>query len=255
VSAAETEGPIDISVVVAAYNEERLLPRCLDALARQTGAQRVEVIVVDNASTDDTAKIAREHGAIVLREDQPGAPNAKARGVGVARGRLVAVMDADSVCPPDWLERIVARFDADAGLIGLSGPARYLGGPFWTPLVIWWWYAWWRTLGFFFGRAIYAVGTNVAFRREAYARSSGFDPGVPVGGDEVSLFSALAKLGKTRFDMDLVVDTDARRVELGFLRFFWEVFLIQYVINYTWYRITGRSLVQRYAPGSTLPRR
>jgi glycosyltransferase involved in cell wall biosynthesis len=255
VSSVEPEPTVDISVVVAAYNEERLLPRCLTALAQQTGTQRSEIIVVDNGSTDGTAKLASEHGAIVLREDTPGAPNAKARGVSAARGKLVAIMDADSVCPSDWLERIVARFDAEPRLVGLTGPARYMGGPFWTPTVIWWWYAWWRTLGFFAGRAIYAVGTNVAFRRDAYVRSSGFDPRVPVGGDEVSLFSALAKLGKTRFDTDLIVDTDARRVKLGFLRFFWEVFLIQYVINYTWYRITGRSLVQRYAPGSTLPRR
>ena len=107
-------------------------------------------------------------------------------------------------------------------------------------------------VSFFIGRAVYAVGTNVAFRRDAYARSTGFDTGVLVGGDEMALFSALRKIGRTRFDLSLRVDTDGRRTQIGLARFLWEIVLLQYMINYPVYRLTGRTLRRAYQPGSTL---
>ena len=247
---------IDISIVVAAYNEQALLPRCLEsiAVAREATDARVEVIVVDNGSTDDTATIAHASGARVVTEPRLGAVHAKCAGVRSARGAIIAVLDADSVCPADWLTRIAHSFSSQSDLVGVTGPARYTGGRFWAPAFIWFWYAWWRVVACLAGRAVYAVGTNVAFRREAYLRSDGFDLGVLVGGDEISLFSSLAKVGRTSFDVSLVVETDARRVNIGLLRFLWEVFFLHYVVNYTYYRITGRSLMKHYRPGSTLSR-
>ncbi len=250
-SRTDTDAP-DVSIIVAAHNEERLLPRCLDAIERLGGDARIEVIVVDNASTDSTAELALSRPYVrLVREGTPGAVHAKAAGVRAARGTLVAILDADSVCPPDWIERISARFVVEPALVGLTGPARYIDGSFWAPIILFW-YAWWCLVGLFAGRAVYAIGTNVAFRRDAFLRSSGFDTRVLVGGDEIALFSALAKVGKTRFDHRLRVDTDARRMNAGFLRFFWEAFFIHYVVNYTYFRITGRSLVTRYPPGSSL---
>lgn len=257
----DTRDAVDVSIVIAAYNEEQLLPRCLASIDRMREhlrddpagqAPSLEVIVVDNGSTDGTAAIASRPGVRLVRESRLGAVHAKAAGVRAARGELVAILDADSVCPRDWVSRIRARFAAEPTLVGLTGPARYTQGRFWAPAFIWFWYAWWRIVAWFAGRAVYAIGTNVAFRRSAYVRSNGFDRGVLVGGDEISLFSSLSRLGRTEFDADLVVETDARRVNIGLLRFLWEVFFLHYVVNYTYYRITGRSLITRYQPGSTL---
>jgi glycosyltransferase involved in cell wall biosynthesis len=243
----------DVSIVVAAHNEERLLPRCLDAIARQRAALSTEVIVVDNGSTDRTAEIARAHpGVRLLSEERLGAVHAKAAGVRAARGAIVAVIDADSVCAPDWIERVHARFAAEPALVGLTGPAHYIDARPWAPAVMWLWYSWWRLVSFFFGRAVYAVGTNVSFRREDYLKSRGYDTGVLVGGDEISLFSSLAKVGRTRFDPSLSVDTDGRRTEMGLVRFLLEIAILQYLINYPYYRLTGRSLLRGYRPGSTL---
>lgn len=239
--------------MVAAFNEERLLPRCLDALADLAGDERVEIIVVDNGSTDRTAEIAAARAGVrVIHEERRGAVHAKAAGVRVARGRLVAILDADSICPAHWVAQIASRFRADPELVGLTGPARYAGTRSWVPFVAWWWYAGWRFLSMFARRPLYAVGTNVAFRRDAYLQSSGFDTGVLVGGDEVALFSALARVGRTRFDPELVVETDDRRMSMGFLRFTFEIVILRYVVNYTYYRLTGRTLLREYPPGSTL---
>jgi glycosyltransferase involved in cell wall biosynthesis len=247
-----SDAHIDVSIVVAAHNEEQLLPRCLESLSQLAGPERVEIIVVDNASSDRTVEVARSFGARVVSEKQLGAVHAKAAGVRAARGAIVAILDADSSCAPDWVSRIHDAFEIDRDLVGLSGPARYISGRFWGPLVVWWWYLWWHFVSFFVGAAVYAVGTNVAFRRDAYRRSEGFDTGVLVGGDEMALFSALRKVGRTRFDLSLSVDTDGRRTNMGFLRFVWEIVLIEYLINYPIYRLTGRSLRRSYQPGSTL---
>jgi len=243
---------VDVSVIVAAHNEEQLLPRCLDSLSKLSGPERVEVIVVDNGSSDRTVEVARALGARVVHEPQLGAVHAKATGVRAAKGEIVAILDADSVCAPDWVSRIHDAFAVDRQLVGLSGPARYIDGRSWGPLVVWWWCLWWHFVSFFVGGAVYAVGTNVAFRRDAYRRSAGFDTGVLVGGDEMALCSALRKVGRTRFDLSLSVDTDGRRTKMGFLRFAWEIVLIEYLINYPIYRLTGRSLRRSYQPGSTL---
>lgn len=244
----------DITVVIAAHNEQERLGRCLESV--QASATRlggaVEVIVVDNCSTDGTAAVARTHGARVVDEAALGAVNAKAAGVAAARAPLVAVIDADSVCPPDWLDKIARGFAADARLVGLSGPARYVRARRWVYGVMWCWYSFWKLVQALSGTAWYAVGTNVAFRRDAYVRAGGFDTKVLVGGDEVGLFRRLRAVGLTRYTDSLWVETDPRRTEVGFVRFFFGTVMLHYVFNYPFYRITGRSLLKRYPPGSTL---
>src|SRR5262249_52283909 len=111
---------------------------------------------------------------------------------------------------------------------------------------------WWKLLGCLAGGTIYAVGTNLAFRRDAFARAGGFDTGVLVGGDEVQLFRRLKRVGLTRYDRELAVETDARRTDARFWRFFFSTVMVHYVFNYWIYRLTGRSLVKRYQPGSRL---
>ncbi|HEX4461053.1 MAG TPA: glycosyltransferase [Polyangia bacterium] len=239
-----------ITVVVAAHNEEASLPRCLGSV--RAALADAEVIVVDNCSTDGTVAAAVAGGARVVAESRLGAVNAKAAGVAVARGAIVAVIDADSTCPPDWLTKIAATFAADARLVGLSGPARYPGARPWVHVVMALWYGWWKLIQAVTGTAYYAVGTNVAFRKDAYVRAGGYDTNVLVGGDEVALFRRLRAVGLTRYTDNLWVDTDARRTEVGFLRFFFGTVLLHYVINYPIYRLTGVSLVKRYTPGSRL---
>ena len=80
-----------ISVVIPAYDEEKYLPRSLASLDSQTYPRpRFEVIVVDNASTDRTAEIARAHGARVVREERKGVGRARQSGAEAAQGEIIA---------------------------------------------------------------------------------------------------------------------------------------------------------------------
>lgn len=102
--------PPTVSVVIPARDDAPALDRCLTALAGQTVAP-FEVVVVDNASTDDTAAVARRHGARVVTEPRVGIPQAAAAGYDAARGDLIARLDADSLPGPDWVARVVAALD------------------------------------------------------------------------------------------------------------------------------------------------
>src|SRR3546814_8574240 len=89
-----------ISVIIAVWNGRATIGRCLDAVRAQSlPSEELEIIVVDNGSSDGTAEIARSvPGVIVLTEHRPGSYAARNRGLAHARGTYVAFTDAD--CRP-----------------------------------------------------------------------------------------------------------------------------------------------------------
>jgi len=97
--------PLPISVVIAAYNEEKCIGRCVRALQPQLQPGD-EIIVVDNNSTDKTAELAEELGARIVREPKQGLSFARNKGFDSAKNTILARTDADSVACPDWLATI-----------------------------------------------------------------------------------------------------------------------------------------------------
>lgn len=122
-----------VTVVIPCRNDAEFLEPCLAALAAQTHpADRV--VVVDNASTDASAAVARRFGADVVEESLIGIWPAAAHGYDEARGSadIIARLDADSRPHPDWIARVVRAFVADPGLGVLTGGSEFYGG---SPLV------------------------------------------------------------------------------------------------------------------------
>ena len=110
-----------VSVVVPAFNEEVLLPACLDSLLHQDYPGEVEIIVVDNGSTDATAALALDRGAMVVREPRRGYSQALARGFAVARGDIIASTDADTAVPRCWISRLVREYNARPEVVAVGG--------------------------------------------------------------------------------------------------------------------------------------
>ena len=117
-----------VSVVIPVRNDAEVLRRCLRALARQTVAPD-EIIVVDNGSSDESAAVAREHGARVIDQPQRGIGMASATGYDAARGEIIARLDADSVPGHDWIETILRAFARRPGVAAITGGGRFLDGP------------------------------------------------------------------------------------------------------------------------------
>ncbi len=118
-----------ISVVIPAYNEEKYLPKTLEAI-RQLSRKPDELIVVDGGSTDKTASIARMCGATVVTIPHRGIGFARQKGLEAAMGNIVAWTDADTIVPRDWLDKIVNVL-LRPGVAGTYGPYYVDGG--WFP--------------------------------------------------------------------------------------------------------------------------
>ena len=175
-----------VTVVVCAYNAADTIGECLDAIARLRYPD-VEVIVVNDGSTDETAAIAAGHAGVRLI-NTPNRGLSIARNVGLAHasGDIVAYTDADVRVDPDWLTYLVEPF-AEPGVVAVGGPnivppddswiaqcvARAPGAPTHVLLDD--------------RLAEHIPGCNCAFRRDALAAIDGFDPRFLRAGDDVDV--------------------------------------------------------------------
>jgi glycosyltransferase involved in cell wall biosynthesis len=106
-----------VSVVIPAHNAERTLGAVLRAVAEH-GPELREVVVVDDASTDATGRIARDAGATVVRNDAPlFAGGARNRGWDAASGDTVVFLDADAIPAPGWGEGLMRALAEYPGAI------------------------------------------------------------------------------------------------------------------------------------------
>ncbi len=108
-----------MSVIVAARNNASTLPACLEALRAQDHPH-VEVILVDDGSTDTTAAIGDAHGVRVIRTPPVGASVARNLGIDAARGEIVAFTDGDCVAAPGWVRALVDGL-GQSGATGVGG--------------------------------------------------------------------------------------------------------------------------------------
>lgn len=103
----------NVSYIVPVFNGEVYLAEALDSIFAQT-VPALEVLVIDDGSSDGTPAVARSYGDRItyLRQPHAGQSVARNHGVRVARGDLVAFLDADDLAHPTKLARQVARFEA-----------------------------------------------------------------------------------------------------------------------------------------------
>ncbi len=121
---------LSIAVVFCAYNEEALITRTLESLMKQKRLPD-EVIVVNNASTDNTAQVVQrfidQHpdGHIsLIYEPQKGLYHARDKGWRTAHSDVIASTDADTTFPDDWLEIIERQF-AEPDVVAITGIIRF----------------------------------------------------------------------------------------------------------------------------------
>jgi len=109
-----------VSVVIPTCGRRAVLEPCLDALAAQT-YPHVEVVVVDDGSTDDTSPFLAEYKSehdeldltVLCNEHRIGANPSRNRGIRASRGEFIAFTDDDCIADARWIERLVAAFDSD----------------------------------------------------------------------------------------------------------------------------------------------
>lgn len=229
--------PIRLSFVVPAFNEEALLPSCLHAIQAEIERSgiRSEIVVVDNASTDRTAEIAASFpGVKVVHEARKGLVQARKAGFEASSGVLVANIDADTLVPPGWLDRVEAEFARDPGLVAVSGPYDYYDVPLRIRAAARLFYI----VGFgtyCFNRFVLRVGSmvqggNFVIERDALIRAGGFDPSFTFYGEDTDIARRMAKVGSVKFTWALMARSSGRRLQGDGLL----MTGVRYSSNYLW---------------------
>ena len=118
--------PILVSAIVPVYNGAHCLPRCLESLRKQTHP-RVEIIVVDDGSTDGTPNLVQAPVRLLATGGRKGAGAARNVGAKAATGEVLFFTDSDVVAPPDWIEKALkarAEKGVPCGGGGYAGPVK-----------------------------------------------------------------------------------------------------------------------------------
>jgi len=206
-----------ISVVIPAFNEEALLPRCLASLQHQDYPGPYEIIVVDNGSSDGTSRLAQESGARVLREPLKGVARARQKGSLEAQGEIIAGTDADTVVPPHWLSSLWSYLANHPERVAVHGPYLIYGAPWWTRLLLWAWSYIQGAIAFVIPTTINIVGCNYAVRARSFRTIGGFNTEL-YRGEDLDLSLRLRSVGIVRFVPTLRVSSSGRYYSPSFLR-------------------------------------
>ncbi len=183
-----------VSVVICAYNAERTIRQCLEAL-EQLEYPNFEVIIIDDGSVDATAEIAAEFRNFrLIRQPNRGLSAARNVGMRAAVGDLIAYTDSDCVVDSHWLTFMV-RAMLDGGFDGCGGPnysphedgwvegcvAAAPGAPSHVLIDE--------------EHAEHLAGCNMVFRKSALEAMGGFDPQFTAAGDDVDICWRLMDAG------------------------------------------------------------
>lgn len=203
-----------VSVIIPAYNEEKLIRRCLRSLIKQTMPRSdYEIIVVDNNSKDKTSEIAKKYADKVILEKRKGILFARQRGVDEAEAEIILRTDADGYVPENWVEKGYKILTKNKKMVALSG--------FYYPdnedilltelskMMIEYKDLIWKTRE----KMGWLTGSCSGFKKSAFEKIGGFDlKADPVIEDQQGIAHKLSKLGKVGFDKDWWVWYSPRRI-------------------------------------------
>jgi glycosyltransferase involved in cell wall biosynthesis len=183
-----------LSIVIPAFNEARLIERCLQSVAGSIAANlhagfTSEIIVVDNNSTDNTAELARPAGAQVVFEPINQIGRARNTGAAQATGDWLLFLDADSLLSPGLLADILQMI-ASGQYVGCGSTLRMDGLPWWANLTL----QFWTSVSVL---CRWAAGALVVCRRDAFQEVGGFDQEL-YALDEIRLSKQLKQWGRQR---------------------------------------------------------
>jgi glycosyltransferase involved in cell wall biosynthesis len=240
---------VRLSFVVPAYNEEAYLPACLESIVAQTRelGDAVEIIVVNNASTDRTREVAlRIPGVRVVDEPHKGLTFARQAGFMASTGDLIANVDSDGRLPPGWVARVLDAFAQSPSLVCLSGPLVYYDLSSIQRLCV--------TMFYWLAKTLYALnryvlrrgsmvqGGNFILRRDALEKIGGFNTAIVFYGEDTDIARRIYPMGDVDFTLKFKIFTSGRRLRHeGVL-----TMGARYTLNYIWTMFGSKPYSETY---------
>lgn len=209
-----------LSIVIPAYNEEAYLPACLESVLLQAAKYQegeVELIVVNNASTDKTSEVVASYPRVKLvNEPNKGLTNARQAGYLASTGELIANIDADVLMPEGWIGKVLAEFEKNDKLVALSGPYILYDKSFLFNAGVWFYYL----MGYvahLVNQYVLHIGAmlqggNFILRRSALEKIGGYNMAVQFYGEDTDMATRIQKVGEVKFTFSLPMRTSGRRL-------------------------------------------
>ncbi len=219
----------NVSVVVAAKDEEKNLPACLDSLVNlQYPHEKLEIIIVNDQSADSTPNVidkkSKEFG-FVKRVDAletgnlRGKTNALSQGIDKANGEFVFLTDADCTVPTNWITETLKYFNPEVGIVGgvtliskTEKPIYGMQALDWDILL---------TVGAgaaTIGKPIACLGNNLVVRKKAYEEVGGYRKIKFSVTEDFALFKAIANSGKWGYRFPMEKSTLVETLPVGSLK-------------------------------------
>lgn len=176
----------EVSIIIPAFNEENNILKALYSISATTTAKTVEVIVVNNNSTDQTRFLAESTNAICINECQQGITHARNAGLSIAKGVYIINADADTIYPEDWIDNMINPLIHDSNIALTYGRFSFIPIRK-TPRFLYFIYEYCADLNKYINRklkeeAVNVYGFNSACRRDECLKVNGFHH--PIGTNE-----------------------------------------------------------------------
>ncbi|WP_316814888.1 glycosyltransferase family A protein [Pedobacter nyackensis] len=212
----------DVTVVVPAFNEEKSILRTISSLARTITDLRVEILVVNNNSNDNTQALIEMTGVSNIIEYKQGVKHARASGLAAAKGKIIMNADADSVYSPYWVDLLSKPLLENEDIACAYGRFAFLPDSSKSRIP----YFLYETIGDIFKSVIqrnkeeayYAYGCSTAYRKTQGLEVGGYEH--PPGANEdgylaLKLREKFGRLYGVKNNHSLVWTSDRQIIEQG----------------------------------------
>jgi glycosyltransferase involved in cell wall biosynthesis len=221
------------SIIIPTFNGASRIGNCLQALLQQTAGKDVEILVVNDGSTDNTAEVVEHYpGVRCITQSNAGPAAARNRGAADARGAIILFTDDDCVPLPNWLDAMLQPFQ-DPEIVGAKGVYRTLQKSLVARFVQIEYEDRYRLMSNL--DCIDFVDTySAGFRRNRFMEMTGYDTSFPVAcAEDIELSYRMSARGwKMKFVPDAIVyhthpDTLTRYLKKKYKYAFWRVLAVR----------------------------
>jgi glycosyltransferase involved in cell wall biosynthesis len=228
-----------ISFIIPCYNEEAHIKDCIRSIRKIVWYIPYEIIVVDNNCTDNTAVIAEEEQAFVIKEPRKGVVYARQAGYEAAKGFLIANIDADSKITNSWVWEALSRISND-NTVAVTGPLEYENAGFGLRLMTKLYYILAKFSNDHVG--VFLQGGNAMIKKSALDKVGGYDLNIAFYGEDTMTAKRIQHLGKIVFNPKMKTTTSPRRLEeQGIVKTTW-----LYLTNYFSVTFKNKSTTNEY---------
>ena len=207
----DNSGASRVSVVIAAYNEEKSIATTINDILNQDFSEPIELLVCDNNSKDRTVQIATKLGARVVNETQKGTRFAYHRAFQEAQGEIIVMLNADVRVDRNYLKTVVNHYQ-DPDVVGVGTHVKFYNAP---PYINWIWSIIHRIgvlaskLGYNDGITTF-WGASLSSTKDVFNKVGGFNHGSNTNEDMIYT-RLINEHGKTIYTYDTIARLDGRR--------------------------------------------